>query len=194
MRGILRSGIILAVFTAALWILEIIDQVGHAGLDQYGLIPRDPDHLAGIITMPLLHAGFGHLAANTVPLLVLGLAAAMRGLARFLAATGIIVILGGLLLWLAGPANTLTVGASGLIFGYFGYILGRGAFERRIGDIVLAVIMVVVYGSILWGVLPGDPGISWQGHLFGFIAGVAAAFALRRIGTPRTTPKPPTVG
>src|SRR5690606_38877503 len=126
-----------------------------------------------------LHHGLGHVAANSLPLLVLGFLAAVRGLGRFVLVSAVIVAVSGLGVWTIGPPNTLTIGASGLVFGYFGYVAGRGVFDRRISDIVITVVVVFLYGSILWGVLPGDPTISWQAHLFGLIGGLLAAWLLR---------------
>ena len=175
-----RAAILVAAWTGLLWLVEGVDFELPADLDQYGIISRDPDHLLGIVFAPMLHAGFGHLAANTVPLLVLGFVAAMRSLSRFALATLFIVLASGVGVWVFGPPNTVTVGASGVIFGYFGYVVGRGLFDRRIVDVVLAGLVAVTYGSILWGVLPDQPGISWQGHLSGLIGGVAAAWLLRK--------------
>ncbi|WP_338104627.1 MULTISPECIES: rhomboid family intramembrane serine protease [Microbispora] len=118
--------------------------------------------------------------ANSVPLLILGFVAAIRGIGRFLAASLVIILVSGLGVWFTSPPDTLTIGASGLVFGYFGYVVARGLFDRRALDIVLGVVVAVLYYSILWGALPTQPGVSWQGHLFGLIGGVIAAWLLRR--------------
>ncbi|MGH8794158.1 MAG: rhomboid family intramembrane serine protease [Stackebrandtia sp.] len=183
----LRGAVCVAAFTALLWVVEAIDFVVPADLDRFGVEARSFDGLPGIFFAPLLHVDFSHLAANSVPLLVLGALTAMRGLGRFLLASLVIVVVGGAGVWLTGPVSTplaphVTVGASGLIFGYFGYLVGRGIFDRRLLDVAVAALVVVVYGSILWGVLPSDPNVSWQGHLFGLVGGVVAAWALRRKG------------
>ncbi|HIV58425.1 MAG TPA: rhomboid family intramembrane serine protease [Candidatus Stackebrandtia faecavium] len=177
---LLQSGAIMVGFVALLWCVEVVDVILPADLDQYGVVSRDVDGLGGIVAAPLLHSGFSHLAGNSIPLLVLGVICAIRGLRRFIAASLLIVAISGLGVWLVGPSNTVTVGASGLIFGYFALAIGRGIFDRRALDIVLAVIVVVVYGSIMWGVLPSDPSVSWQGHLFGFIGGLVSAWFFRR--------------
>ncbi|CAM3329866.1 rhomboid family intramembrane serine protease [Stackebrandtia soli] len=181
----LRGALIVTAAVVVMWAVEAIDQVFGAGFDSYGILARDVSGLPGIVTAPFLHSGYDHLASNSVPLIVLGGLAASRGLARFLAATAIIVLVGGAAVWLTSPDNTITIGASGLVFGYFGYLLTRAVLERRVLDIVIAVVCVVFYGSILWGVLPGTPGVSWQGHLFGLCAGVLAAWMLKR---PRAVP------
>lgn len=174
------SGIVgLLVATGLLWVLEALDYVLPGDMDSLGIVPRDVDGLTGILLAPFLHVGFDHLAANTVPLLVLGFLAALRGPGKFVLATAIIVLVSGIGVWLTAAPFTVTVGASGVVFGYFGYVLGRGLFDRRLFDIVVAAIVLFVYGSIVWGVLPGQDGISWQGHLFGLIGGVLAAWMLR---------------
>ncbi|MEV5570742.1 rhomboid family intramembrane serine protease [Spirillospora sp. NPDC052269] len=179
-RALAAATLILFV-TAGMWVLEGIDYVANGRLDQYGIHPHDVGDLPDIFTAPFLHVGFGHLMANTVPFLILGFLAAFRGIAKFLAASLVIIVVGGLGVWFTSSA--LTLGSSILIFGFFGYLIGRGLFERRLLDIALAVAVVAVYGTMLVGVLPSDPSISWQGHLFGLIGGVLAAWMLRRSRT-----------
>ncbi|HZE38404.1 MAG TPA: rhomboid family intramembrane serine protease [Stackebrandtia sp.] len=174
-----RAAAVVAAGVAALWIIAAADHVLSGSFDRYGIAPRTWSGLLGIPAAPLLHTGYAHLAANTVPLLVLGFLAAARGLRRFVAAVCLIVLVSGAGVWVTAPAGSVTVGASGVIFGLFGYLVGRGVFDRRGVDIALAVLVVVYYGSILWGVLPSQPHVSWQGHLFGLIGGVLAAWLLR---------------
>lgn len=120
--------------------------------------------------------------ANTVPALVLGFLAAAAGVARFLLATAIIWLLGGVGTWLIGnigsPYETNHIGASGLIFGWLTYVIVRGFFNRSVGQILIGAVVLVLYGGVLWGVLPGQFGVSWQGHLSGAVAGVLAAYWL----------------
>ncbi len=174
----LSSLILIGSITAVMWVLEAFDYTTNGWLDRFGIQPRDVDDLPDIFTAPFMHAGFGHLMANTLPFLILGFIAAARGIAKFLAASLIIIVVGGLGVWFLSSANTL--GSSILIFGFFGYLVGRGIFERRLLDIGIAVADVAVYGTMIFGVTPGDPGISWQGHLFGLIGGVLASWFLRR--------------
>ncbi|MEO5901437.1 MAG: rhomboid family intramembrane serine protease, partial [Ilumatobacteraceae bacterium] len=139
--------------------------------------PRRIDGLDGVILSPFLHLGFGHLIANTVPFVVLGGAICLSGATQFLSVTAIVGVVGGLGTWLTGGSNTLVVGASGLVFGYLLYLITRGLFARNIVYLLGGVVVIAVYGSVLWGVLP-RPGISWQGHVFGGLGGVAAASLL----------------
>lgn len=174
----LAALVLVGSVTAAMWALELFDVYGDGGrLDRLGVQPRDVNDLPDIFTAPFMHAGLEHMAGNTLPFLVLGFLAAARGIAKFLAACLIVIVVGGLGVWFTSSANTL--GSSILIFGFFGYLVGRGIFERRLLDIGIAVAVVAVYGTMLVGVIPSDPAISWQGHLFGLIGGVLAAWFLR---------------
>ncbi|GEB48597.1 MULTISPECIES: rhomboid family intramembrane serine protease [Streptomyces] len=173
-RALAAAKLILG-WVALLWVLEAVDQATGNALDTFGVRPRRLDELVDVIPSAFMHFGFEHLMANTVPLLVLGFLAALRGTARFLTVALIIVVTSGLGVWLIAPEGSNTAGASGLIFGLFGYLLVRGFVDRRITDVALGAVVAVFYGSILWGVLPTQSGISWQGHLFGLVGGVLAA-------------------
>ncbi|MDQ0949908.1 membrane associated rhomboid family serine protease [Streptomyces phaeochromogenes] len=167
-------------WVALLWVLEAIDvATGHA-LDTFGITPREFGELRDIVPAAFVHFGWDHLAANSVPLLLLGFLAALSGIRRFLAVVTVTILVSGLGVWLTASEHSITAGASGVVFGLFGYLLVRGFVDRRIGDVVIGLIVGAVYGSILWGVLPTTAGVSWQGHLFGLIGGVASAFVFRR--------------
>src|SRR3954452_4655514 len=171
-----EQGILLVVgMLALMWVLEIVDQVTSADLDQYGIRPHDADGLTGIATAPFLHAGFGHLIGNTVPFLVLGVAIALSGLARVAAATAIVALVAGLGTWIFASSGTDHIGASGIVFGYAAYLIARGFFSRNLLHLGVGVLVIAVYGTtLLFGLVPTD-GISWQGHLFGAVGGVVAA-------------------
>lgn len=172
--------VLMVGWVALLWVLEVIDAASGHALDTFGVSPREVGELRDVVPAALVHFGFDHLAANSVPLLVLGFLAALSGIRRFLAVVAVIVLVSGLGVWLTAPSHSTTAGASGVVFGLFGYLLLRGFVDRRVGDIVVGLLVGAAYGSILWGVLPTTAGVSWQGHLFGLLGGVAAAFALRR--------------
>ncbi|WP_328818614.1 rhomboid family intramembrane serine protease [Nonomuraea cypriaca] len=178
--GALSAIVIMVALLAAMWGVEVIDYVFGGALDrQFGILGGDPDGLIGIVFAPFLHDGFGHLMANSLPLLILGFLAALRGVGKFLWASVLIILIGGLGTWVTSP-GVITIGASGLVFGYFGFVVARGLFDRRALDIVIGIGVAIAYYSILWGLLPNQYGISWQGHLFGLIGGVVAAWVLRR--------------
>lgn len=177
-------------FTALLWVLEFYDVATGQRLDAQGIAPRDVDALDGILWAPLLHGGFAHLAANTLPFVVFGFLVLANGIGRFLAVTAVIWLLGGLGVWLVAPDGTVHVGMSGVIFGWLTYLLVRGFFARSGTQIVLAVVVFLIWGGVLWGVLPGQAGVSWQGHLFGALAGVVAAWLIARRPATRGAVRP----
>ena len=164
-----------ASFVALLWLVEVVDTADHHRLDAYGVRPRDGEGLLGIVFAPLLHRGWEHLGANTVPILVLGFLTLVGGIARGVLVTAVIWAVSGLGVWLISPTNSITIGASGLIFGWLVYLVVRGFVTRRAGEIILGLVLVFLYGGILFGVLPGTPGVSWQAHLFGAVGGLVAA-------------------
>jgi membrane associated rhomboid family serine protease len=160
---------------ALMWVVEVVDSIDNHRLDQYGIRPRDADGLVGIVAAPFLHAGFGHLIANTVPFVLMGFAIALRGAGRVLAVTAVVALVGGLGTWLVAPAHTLHIGASGVVFGYATYLLSRGIFDRDLPELAIGVLVGAIWGTgLLSGLLPSE-GISWQGHVFGAIGGVVAA-------------------
>ena len=165
-------------FVALLWILEIVDVASNNSLDQYGIQPRSDEGLLGILAAPLLHGDWAHLIGNSVPALILLFLVLVSGIGRGLAATAIIWLVGGIGVWLTAPANSITIGASILIFGWLVYLMIRGIWSRSAGEIILGMVLFFLYGGLLLGVLPGQPGISWQGHLFGAIGGGIAAALL----------------
>lgn len=180
--GLISLGLI------AMWIIEAVDStVLNDSLQGGGIQPRSGDGVDGILWAPFLHGGWDHLASNSIPFLVLGGLVALSGLRKWLGATLVIVVLGGALTWLFARTGN-HVGASGLIFGYLGYLVAAAVFERRLRSIVPALIAIALYGGIWVGLRPAQ-GISWEGHLFGAISGIVAASALQ--GKSRTRSSAP---
>ncbi len=170
---------ILLVVVALLWFLEITDiLIWRGGLDTFGIRPRTWSGLGHIFIAPFLHAGIAHLAANTVPLFILGWMVMLRRTSDFFIVSFIAALVSGLGVWLFGGANTITIGASGVIFGYLGYLVGRAYFEHSLTALLIAVVAGLLYGGMVWGILPLQPGVSWLGHLFGLIGGALAAYLL----------------
>jgi membrane associated rhomboid family serine protease len=165
-------------FVALLYLVELVDTLDRNRLDGYGIRPREVDGLDGIVFAPLLHHGWAHLAANTVPLLVFGFLILLAGVARWVAVTAVVWVVGGVGTWVTGQPHSLHLGASVLAFGWLVYLLLRGIFARDAAQVALGAILLFLYGGILYGVLPGQPGISWQGHLFGALGGALAAYRL----------------
>jgi len=171
--------LLLSILVGSMWAVEVIDRVlPFAHLEAHGIHPRTVSGLTGIALSPFLHGDFSHLISNTLPFVVLGGLVLAGGRGVFLGTTIFVVIVGGAAVWLLAPSNTNHIGASGLVFGYLGFLLARGWFERSFAWTLLALGVLIAYGGLLFGVLPGQAGISWQGHLFGFIAGIVAAWAI----------------
>lgn len=181
------AGRVIVVFVALLYVVEAIDSLTGSRLERAGgIAPRQLDGLDGIVLAPLLHGGWGHLIANTGPLLILGFFLLLSGLRRWAAVTATVWLVGGVGVWLFGPAGTIHVGASVLVFGWLVYLMLRGLVTGHPGQLALGVILLLLYGGALWGVLPGQPGISWQGHLFGAVGGALAVWLFDQGGKSRT--------
>ncbi|MGW2232719.1 rhomboid family intramembrane serine protease [Streptomyces sp. NPDC001759] len=164
-------------WVALLWLLEVVDVVSGHALDGLGIMPRRASELVDVVPAAFIHFGFAHVAANSVPLLVMGFLAALGGLRRFAALCLVVIVADGLGVWLVAPAHTNTAGASGLIFGLFGFLLVSGFVERRPLGVVVGLLVGAVWGtSILLGLSPLQTGVSWQAHLIGLATGVATAF------------------
>jgi membrane associated rhomboid family serine protease len=167
---------ILGVFVLIFWLIEIINlSVFSDRLDYYGIVPRNVRGLRGIIFAPFLHGDIPHLIANTLPFMILGFLTMLRKTSDFFIVTFFSMIVSGLGVWLFAAPNSITIGASGVIFGFLGFLMFRGIFKRNIPSIAVSLIVFFLYGSMIWGVLPSDPRVSWLAHLFGFIGGVLAA-------------------
>ena len=180
-RELKTQVIVLGGFIAFIWALEILDLLFLGGaLNAYGIRPRSIIGLRGILFAPFLHGGLAHLIANTVPFLTFGWLIMLRETSDFFVVTAVTMLTSGLGVWVFGSPYTIHIGASGLIFGYFGFLLLRGYFERSVTAILLSLIVGLLYGSLILGVLPLQFGISWQGHLFGFLGGALAARLLAR--------------
>ncbi len=179
--------VVLGAMLVLMWGSELVDVIPGVDLDRFGIEPRDPDGLAGIVAAPFLHVGFGHLLANTVPFVLMGAAIAAAGAKRIVLVTGIVALVSGVGTWLVAPAGTVHLGASGVVFGYATYLIVRGVFSRRLGQLAIGALVVVLWGSALLAGLGPQDGISWQGHLFGAIGGVVAArvLAVRERGADR---------
>ncbi len=176
----LGAAFITFALLVACWLVEVVNYGDDGRLSaEYGIRSHDAGTIWHIFTAPFLHANLDHIMANSVPLAMLGFLAALRGLARFIVVSLVVIVASGLGVWYLSSPDTVTVGASGLIFGYFGYLLARGFVEHRAMDIVVAVIIGAFYGTMIFGALPGHPGISWQAHLFGLIGGIVAAWLTR---------------
>lgn len=177
----LAAGVVIVAFTALLYLIELVNlTVFHGTLVQDGIHPRTLMGLADIVWAPLLHGGWAHLMGNTLPVLLFGFLAMAGGIGPWIAVTVTVWVISGLGVWLVSPSDTVTIGASGIAFGWLMFLLVRGIFNRSFGQIVVALVLLFYWGSVLWGLLPGRADISWQGHLFGALAGVLCAWLTSR--------------
>ncbi len=165
----------LLVLVCLIWVVYLVGAIGRLDLSGFGVHPRDWSHLYGVITWPFVHANRTHLMNNTVTLVVFGAIISLRSTSwKFLGLSFMITLYSGLGVWLLARDAT-HIGASGLVFGYFGYILTRGIYDGRISSVLISTGVMLLFGGMIWGILPSDSRISWEGHLFGFLAGVVLA-------------------
>lgn len=179
---------LLVLALAAMWGIEIVDTaVLDDRLQANGILPRRTEGLDGIAFAPFLHSDFGHVTSNSLPLLVLGGLVAVRGMRYWAWVTATVTVVGGALTWaLAGFGNH--IGASGVVFGYFGALLAAAVVERRLQALASALLVIMFYGGLVAGIVPQD-SISWEGHLFGMLGGVIAAKAMAE-PRPQRVPRP----
>ncbi|WP_373479536.1 rhomboid family intramembrane serine protease [Geminocystis sp.] len=172
---------IIGIFIAIFWIIEIVNQMFFGDrLDYFGIIPRSVVGLRGIILAPFLHADFPHLIANTLPFAVLGWLVMLQETSDFYIVSLCSILVSGIGVWLFAQTNSITVGASGVIFGYFGFLIMRSYFQKNTRSIAISLLVFFLYGGMIWGVLPSNPHISWLAHLFGFLGGIWAAKLIAR--------------
>ncbi|MGC9668062.1 rhomboid family intramembrane serine protease [Planosporangium sp. 12N6] len=185
-----RAFVAMCAFVPLLFLVQFVNRLTGDRLQRDGGIqPHALQGLDGVVLAPFLHASFEHVTANSVPLILLGTFVLASGTRRFLAATVFIAIASGLGVWLVGDPRTVIVGASGVIFGYFGLLVVRGVVERSWWNVAVALLIALLYGWQLVGVLPVvESNISWQGHLCGLVAGMVAAVLFRRRRPRRAVP------
>jgi len=194
--ALFEGAAVIGVLVAVMWAVEIVNKIDGQRLSSDGIYPRSLSGLPGILSAPFLHEGFGHLLGNTVPFVVLGLVIAAAGARRIIEVTVIVILVAGLGTWLTAGSGTDTVGASGVVFGYAGYLIARGFFNRNIGALLVGVVVAVLFGGALAADLVPHTGISWEDHLFGGLGGILAARLLSDGGgvtaaaKPRRTAKP----
>jgi membrane associated rhomboid family serine protease len=181
-RSLKTQVVTLGTSVTALWAAFGVNALLGGALLRFGIVPRTTDGLIGILVAPLLHANLNHLLANTLPFLLFGWMVMLRDRRHFLPVVLFAMLGSGLLSWLLGAPGSVHVGASGVVFGFLGFLLLAGWYARSAASIALSVLVAVVWGGTVLGVLPGTPGVSWQGHLGGFIGGVLAARRFRGKG------------
>lgn len=177
-RDLRRYGKVLFGFVALLWVLELASWV--LPIDAFGVHPREPLGLVGVLTHPFLHGGLAHVFGNSVALLLFGGMVILKEELDLYVTAALATVVGGLGIWLVGESPSNHIGASGVVFGLFGYLVTTGFFEKKVAPVVLSVLVIIGWGGMIFGVLPTTAGISWEGHLFGFLGGVLSAWILAR--------------
>ena len=192
-RRVKPAVITIGALAVLLIIIQAINWATDYRLDQFGIDPRSWEGLLGVLFAPLLHGSWAHLWSNLVPLVIMGVLIMLSGVRQFIAVTVLVWLVAGLGVWLVAPANTTTVGASGIVFGWLAFLIARGIWTRNWKHILLGLVLLALYGSIFWtGIvtvaaadITGVVTVSWQGHLFGAIGGVLAAFLVAKADGPR---------
>lgn len=169
---------------AAMWAVELVNLSIDHRLVEWGILPRNVSGLIGIPLSPFIHGSISHALSNSIPFVVLGSAVLMQGARRFAMLSLLVVFGGGGIVWFMARAS-FHVGASGVVFGYFGYVLGRGWYEHTLKSIAIAIVALVLYGGVLLGLAPTSSEISWEGHLAGFLVGILGARMMRSRRAPR---------
>jgi membrane associated rhomboid family serine protease len=176
------QGTLIVCVVVLLWAIELVDVlIGGGTLARFGIRPREIGGLQGIVFAPFLHGSWRHLISNTFPLVVLSWLIMARDREEWIAVTVLTALVSGLGTWIFGAAHTVHIGASGVVFGYFGFLVGRAYFERSLGSIAISMLVLMLFGGMIWGILPVQVGISWEGHLFGLLGGIAAAWTIAAV-------------
>jgi membrane associated rhomboid family serine protease len=176
--ALFEGAAVIGALVGVMWLVEIVNKIDGQRLSSDGIYPRTLSGLPGILSAPFLHAGFGHLIGNTIPFVVLGLVIAAAGARRVIEVTAIVILVAGLGTWLTAGSGTDTVGASGVVFGYAGFLIARGFFTRNIGALLIGLVVALLFGGALAADLVPKTGISWEDHLFGGLGGILAARVL----------------
>jgi membrane associated rhomboid family serine protease len=170
---------VMVAVLAVIWIVQVVNWADHYQLSvDYGIRPRDAASLPDLLTAPFLHLSWAHIEGNSGPLFIFGFLAAYRGLWKFAGVTVIVIVTSGLAAWLTEASNTVGAGASGVVFGYFGYIMVRGFFDRHVIDMVIGAVMALCFAYQFTVLLP-HAGIGWQAHIGGLVGGVLAGWLFR---------------
>lgn len=177
---------LLIAIVALMWVVEAVNALDSYRLDNDGIYARNLSHIWGIFTAPFIHANFApHLLDNTIPLVFMGVIVALQGARRLALVTLIVIVVGGLGTWLIAPAHTVTIGASGVVFGYATYLFARGFFNRSLLELLTGIVVGVIWGGALVASIVPHTGVSWQGHVCGAIGGIVAAWVTRSDGRTR---------
>jgi membrane associated rhomboid family serine protease len=172
---------IILIFLVIIWSIWLIDNIFlHRFSNSFGVHPRSVSGLMGIITSPFLHGDFNHILNNSLGFILFAFLILLRDIKSFFIVSIIAMLFSGLGIWLIGGYHTNHIGASGLIFGYFGYCFSIGFFEKKFTTVLFSALIIIGYGSLFFGILPINQGVSWEGHLFGLMGGIFSAYFLAK--------------
>ncbi|GGV49615.1 rhomboid family intramembrane serine protease [Kitasatospora herbaricolor] len=189
-----RAFFVMIGVLAVVWLIQVANWADDYRLTQdFGIRPQQVGRLGDVFAAPFLHMSWKHLEGNSGPLFIFGFLAAYRGVRKFLGLTVLITVTSGAAVWLFQGTDTISAGASGVIFGYFGYVVLRGVFDRNLVDTLIGAVMGASFAYILTTALPGTPGVSWLGHLGGLAGGLAGAWIFRDRGGRKAPPALATV-
>ena len=174
-RSLRQQAVVLGGTFALFWTVFAVNNLLGGMLNVFGVIPRTTIGLRGLIFAPFIHQRLDHIVANSLPFLALGWMVMLRDPRHFVPVTVMSAIGSGLLAWLLGAPGSVHIGASGILFGYLGFLILSGWYARSALSIAMSVIVIAVWGGVVLGVMPGESGVSWQSHLGGFLAGALAA-------------------
>jgi membrane associated rhomboid family serine protease len=183
MQALKNQGTLLVSIVVVLWAIELVNMLLGDRFYTYGIRPREISGLQGILFAPFLHGNWRHLISNTVPLVILSSLILSKDVGEWIAVTVLAALGSGVGTWLFGASNSVHIGASGVVFGYFGYLVTRAYFDRSIGSILVSLFVMMLFGGMIWGILPIRMGISWEGHLFGLLGGIGTAWLIAKINT-----------
>lgn len=177
-------GTILFTLVGIMWVIELFDFINPFwSTNVLGITPRSSWGLIAIFLSPFLHGSISHVLGNTIPFLLFGGMIMMhRSIKDYVGITLLVTLISGLGIWLFGRTGSVHIGASGVVFGYFGFLLAIGYYERSFSSMFISLFVFILYGGLIFGVLPGQPGISWEGHLFGFLGGIYSAYRIAKAG------------
>lgn len=184
-RSLRRQAVLLGGTVAVMWVVFALNNVLGGMLNVFGVIPRTTIGLRGLVFAPFLHHSLDHIVANSLPFLALGWMVMVRDARHFFPVTVLAALGSGLFAWMLGAPNSVHIGASGVLFGYLGFIILSGWYARSVLSVVMSLVVIALWGSVVLGVLPGRAGVSWQSHMGGFLAGALAARAYRATRTVR---------
>jgi len=173
------QAVVLGGTLAVFWAVFVVNAVLGGSLLSLGVIPRTATGLRGILFAPFLHGSLNHVVANSIPFLALGWMVMLRDERHYIPVTLAGMVGSGIMAWLLGAPGSVHIGASGVIFGYLGFLMLTGWYTRSFGSILLSIIVTLAWGSLVFGMMPGEPGISWQAHIGGFLGGALAARGFR---------------